>query len=67
MVWFCDPKELPALSLSGPFFFLKQYFDFEDDRYCHFVQSLFSLGPLSLLLRLSRGLLISCKFYGCDE
>ena len=29
----------------------KQYFDFDDDRYCHLLQSLFSLVPFSLLLR----------------
>jgi hypothetical protein len=44
-----------------------QYFDFEDDIYCHFPQSLFSLGHFSLLLKQSSGLLISYRFYGCDE
>jgi hypothetical protein len=53
------PDEPPALSTSGAFLFLKQYFDFEDDRYCHLLQSLFSLGPLSLLFTKSSGLLIS--------
>ena len=32
-----------------------QYFDFEDDRYCHFPQSLFSLGLFSLMLKQSSG------------
>ena len=63
----CPQRNRLLYPPSGAFLLLKQYFDFEDDRYCHFPQSLFSLGLFSLLLKQSSGLLISYRFYGCDE